>query len=209
MLTLFSRYTRTKIGLGVLCADAVYAYWYERDRDKRIDAVLENVDCDRRTDALLEQNRPAPVDPNVIDRPDAERMVKNVIESPPSKYDIIVGNYGTGKSTLVYRLARRLPGIVYVTVPPAMAGATSYDVQFRFARALEAALDWKAPGILWPRFLLGRVGRALEGKHAPLCFVCMLMYSVKACRLMADISRGWRISCGPLLATRRSIRPAQ
>ena len=61
----------------------------------------------------MEKTDPVFVDPDIFDRPDAERMVELVIESPPTNYDIIVGDHGAGKSTLVYRLARRLPGIAY------------------------------------------------------------------------------------------------
>ena len=64
----------------------------------------------------MEKRHPAPDDSNFIDRPDAERMVEKV---PPTNYDIIVGNHVTGKSTLVYHLARRLPGVVYDSIPPA------------------------------------------------------------------------------------------
>lgn len=53
-----SWYTLAKLALGFLSADVGYAYRYEWDRDKRIDAVLERTD-------------PVSVGPNIIDWPDA------------------------------------------------------------------------------------------------------------------------------------------
>ena len=138
-------------------------------------------------------------------------MVELVIKSPPSNYYLIVGNHGTGKSTLVYRLARRLPGVVYVTVPSAESRTGSADVRSRFVRALEAAFDL-GPTYTWSRVILSKVITMFDpGRHAPpFCFVHMLMYSVKrACQLLTHISVGWRISRGPLRTTRRSTRPGQ
>jgi len=181
-LTLSSWYSLAKVALGglsLLSADVVCAYWYERDRGRRIDAVLETMGRDRRRiNADLEEIRPA-ADRNIIDRPDAENMVESVIKSPPTKYDVIVGNHGTGKSTLVYRLACRLPGIVYVTVPPAMSPASSgitpeNSVLFAFLEDLEAALDWKAPRHSWSYEPLSKVVKSLvPRKHAPLCLFCL------------------------------------
>ena len=115
----------------------------------------------------MKEKHPAYLDPNIIDRPDAERMVENVCKSPPTKYDVIVGNHGTGKSALMCRLACRLPGIVYVDIPP----CNSVDhVQVGFERALEAALDWKVPGYSWSHVLLGKVIKTIQPrKDAPLC----------------------------------------
>jgi hypothetical protein len=204
-LILSSQYTLVNLpllGLTLLASDVAYAYWHESGRDNRIDAVMEETD-------------PIPADPDIVDRPDAEKMVELVIKSPPTKYDIIVGNHGTGKSTLVYRLARRLPGVIYVAVPSAESRTESRtgstDVRSRFVRALEAALDL-GHTYTWSRVIFSKVITTLEpGKHAPpFCFVYMLMYSVKtACQLMKHISVGWRISRVPLRATRRSISPGQ
>ena len=178
-LTLSSRYTLGKIalaGFGLLSADVVYAYWYEKDRDKRIDAVLEKTGRDRCNP--WEDLYSYTLEQSMIDRPDVEKMVESVIKSPPTKYDVIVGNHGTGKSTLVYRLACRLPGIVYVTIPPALSPAMSdttpeHNARLVFARALKAALDWKVPGHSWSRVLLGKVVKTLAPcKHAPLCLFC-------------------------------------
>jgi len=181
-LTLSSQYTLADLpllALGLLASDVAYAYWHESGREHRIDAALEEAD-------------PVFADPENVDRPDLERMVERVIKSSPTKYDIIVGNHGTGKSTLVYRLARRLPGVIYVTLPSAESRPGSADARSCFADSLEAALDL-GPTYTWSRIILSRIVKTLEpGKHAPpFCFVYMLTYSVKRpCQLLMHISVG-------------------
>jgi len=87
----------------------------------------------------MEKTDPAVADPNITDRPDAERVVELVAKSPPTNYDLIT-DPGTGKSTLVYRLARRLPGVVYVTVPTAECRTGSADRAFSFCAHLGGGL---------------------------------------------------------------------
>ena len=176
------------MGFGLLASDVTYACWHDSGRDNCIDAILEG------TDKVV-------VDPDIADRPDVERTVELVIKSTPTRYDLITGNPGTGKSTLVYRLARRLPGIVFATIPSAESRGSA-DVGSRFVPTLEAALDLR-PMSMWSSILFTKDITTLQpSKHAPpFCFVYMLMYPVKRdCQLLMHISVGWRASREPLHA---------
>lgn len=137
-------------------------------------------------------------------------MVERVIESPPSSYDLITGNSGTGKSTLVCRLARRLPGVVYVTIPLAVPTGSASALPC-LVRALEAALNL-GPTCTWSREIFNKVITTREsGQYRqPFCFVYVLIYFVKrATNLITHTSFGWRISGEPLRASKQSTRPGQ
>jgi len=104
-------------------------------------------------DAALEGPHPdsGSGDDRIIDRPDAEKLFEDLLRSCPSEYSVLVGNRGTGKSTLATKVARKTQGVLYVTAPAAWACRDSKEspVVDVLDSALRAALGWRGPATLW------------------------------------------------------------
>jgi len=52
----------------------------------------------------------------LVERTGAKTEVKEAILSFLTTYDVIVGNYGTGKSTLVEEVASETLGVIYIMI---------------------------------------------------------------------------------------------
>ena len=89
-------------------------------------------------------------DEEIVGRPDAEKLFEDVVKSRPSAYSVIVGNRGTGKSTLAANVARKTPGVLYVNVQPVRNRGDSKESRVDVLdSALRAALDWREPATPW------------------------------------------------------------
>lgn len=80
-------------------------------------------------------------------------------------YHLIVGNHGTGKTSLVRSIGHQLSGIIYVDVPPTRKG---------FDFALIDALRWTPPVSSWARVLIDRLVNRSNldiGREYPWLFV--------------------------------------
>jgi len=126
---------------GLVCLDSGYAWYHNRKRGRCIDAVLER--SYRDSDSSNER---------FIDRPDAERLFERVVRSS-SAYSVIVGSYGTGKSTLAREAARKSPGVIYVTIPSRMWISGSDGC---LDSALRVAINWRESVTPWRTILLSK-----------------------------------------------------
>jgi len=91
--------------LGLICLDSGYSLCYAWYRERCIDAALEEAFPDSDSD-----------DEKFIKRPNAEKLFEDVVKSS-SKYSVIIGSHGTGKSALARKVARKTQGVIYVNVP--------------------------------------------------------------------------------------------
>jgi len=112
----------------LFAADVGYAYWREKQRRKNIYS------------AFLPAAVPSPVD--FVARPAVMEMVREILTTG-TKYEVIVGNRGTGKSTIVRQLAGTIPGVIYVYVHGVGNIAT------RFNEAFQGALNWEVGQSSW------------------------------------------------------------
>ena len=78
--------------------------------------------------------------PDFVERPDVMEMVRKTVTSGTGQYDVIVGNHGTGKSTIVMKIAAETAGVVYVGVSEKDGG-----VRAGLAAALVDALGGERP----------------------------------------------------------------
>ena len=125
-------------------------------------------------DARLEEFYPDSDDENFVSRPDTEKLVESFIKSPPTKYGVMVGGHGTGKSTLAKRVARKLPGVIYVIIPEETRLIDSTVVSRALDAALRDALNGREPMPEWFPLLLSKfINTATKllgpGKRAPFC----------------------------------------
>jgi hypothetical protein len=88
-----------------------------------------------------------PDPPCFVQRPDVEKMVKKTLLSGTCNYDVIVGNPGTGKSTIIEKVAGSIGGVVYVHIP------LELEVDNAVADALIDALHWEEPHTAWTTVL--------------------------------------------------------
>lgn len=88
--------------------------------------------------------------PEFVQRPEVTAAIEKVLTPRQwyHGYDLIVGNHGTGKTSLVKNIGHHLQGIIYVDLPP-----TRNDFDF----ALIDALKWTPPICSWSRVLIERL----------------------------------------------------
>ena len=110
----------------LLLADYQYTYWRGKWQQHKMYAALN-----KRT--------PAPDPPDFVERPAVSEALGRILTSDSGQYEVIVGNHGTGKSTLVERVANKTPGVIYVFV------GGDGDVTFNVTSALIEALHWEEP----------------------------------------------------------------
>ena len=80
----------------------MYKAWLDSQREKKMVTAFDK--------------SPAPADPMFVERPLVDEMVKKVITRGGYGYGLIVGNHGTGKSTIVKRIACETDGVLYVSI---------------------------------------------------------------------------------------------
>jgi len=124
-------------------------------------------------DAALEEAHPDSDsdDKRFINRPDAAALFEHVFRSSPTEYSVIIGNHGTGKSTLAEKVARRMKGAIYIAVAEESKNVTLED---NLDSALSAALNWCSPMTPWLYVYLSKFITLPDilpqsGKRAPLC----------------------------------------
>ncbi|PWW73566.1 hypothetical protein C7212DRAFT_365847 [Tuber magnatum] len=74
----------------------------------------------------------------LVERPDATRAIEYILkpQSDYAYYDMIVGNHGTGKTTLIRHVAHQLDGVLYVDISPNSVSDKT------FAEAFAKAFNW-------------------------------------------------------------------
>lgn len=87
----------------------------------------------------------APLPPDFVERKDAKKMTFNIVVSPTSTYEVIVGNRGTGKTTLVQEVARENTGITYVLIERIEDTSVCTSLVESFA----TAISWEEPRLPW------------------------------------------------------------
>ena len=124
-----------------LVGRAVYDSWLDRQWERH--------QC-----AAFDQST-APDIPDFVERPAVMEKVRRVIAETSTWYEVIVGNHGTGKSTIVQKIASETSEALYVLIP---AGT---DVESAVAKAIVEAL-----GSPRPESFLRRVWEKLgAGEH--------------------------------------------
>ena len=130
--------------VGLLTLDTTYAFWVEKRREQRIYAAF--------------QPAAVPGPPNFVERPAVAKKVRKTISSGTGNYEVILGNHGTGKSTIVEKVAGETPGVIYVSI------STKGDVRENLASAFKQALDWEEPSDPWMKvFLQGILKTSANG----------------------------------------------
>ena len=109
-------------------ADVGYAYWREQQRQKNIYS------------SFLPSAVPSPAD--FVARPAVMEMVREILTTG-TNYEVIVGNHGTGKSTIVKQAAGTIPGVIYVHV----ARGKNIDISLNIA--FQDALNWEVRQPSW------------------------------------------------------------
>jgi len=123
-------------GLLVVAAvvvDDQYAYWHGKWQQHKYAAL------NKRTAA---PSRPS----DFVERPVVSSMLDKIITSDSGQYGIIVGNHGTGKSTLVERVASKTPGVIYVFIGGSGGVAANVTSALNKALHLESPLNIVANG---------------------------------------------------------------
>jgi len=142
------------VGLGLVCLNFGHAFWFNWYRKRCMDAALEGTHPDSDSDGE-----------GFADRPDVEKLFEHVVKSCPSAYSVIIGNQGTGKSTLAANVARKTPGVLYVNVPHEGNKESLIDI---LDFALRAALDWRQPVTPW-------VSQPNSKRILILCSLCRIL----------------------------------
>ena len=88
-------------------------------------------------------------------------MVRSTILSGTGNYDVVVGNHGTGKSTIVKKIAKETPGAVYVFIKPLA------NINKAMTKAFIEALNWEEPQITWREVVLKTVFQSSANRRTP------------------------------------------
>jgi len=76
---------------------------------------------------------------SLLQRPEAEKLIRQAMASLPSRYDVITGCSGVGKSTLVREVARTIPNAVYIAIPVIY----DWDLEDQIADTFADAVGWR------------------------------------------------------------------
>ena len=55
---------------------------------------------------------------NFLEHPAVAEVVRSTLSSGTEHYDVIMGNHGTGKSTIVEKITKETAGAIYVFINP-------------------------------------------------------------------------------------------
>jgi Cdc6-like AAA superfamily ATPase len=88
-----------------------------------------------------------------VQRPDVKAEIEKIISAPAGIYHIIVGNHGTGKTTIVEQIAREKSGVLYISIR-----GDEKDPNAALYQALENALL----GDRYPTSLLGEMWKYIN-----------------------------------------------
>ena len=136
-------------------------------RDKRIRSAFDKGTVPAAGKVLVDKEAVPAVENNLVDKeavPAVENILverKNIIQEVKSiirplgftdSYDLIIGNHGTGKTTIVCQIGHEQHGIIYVDVPE---DATFED-------AFIDALRWTPPVFTWWETLLEKIFNVKE-----------------------------------------------
>jgi hypothetical protein len=123
--------------LFLLSADTLYTLWREKQRDSNLYAAFKP--------------HAVPEAPDFVARPDLTEKVRKIFRRPTGSYDVIVGNCGTGKTTLLEKIADETEGALYVRI------TDCEEVNRGLTRALRKALGGERRTTLvtalWQKFL--------------------------------------------------------
>ena len=122
-----------------LLSQAIYDTWLDRQWEGHLCAAFDP--------------SPAPAIPDFIERPAVVEKIRRAIAGTSTRYDVIVGNHGTEKSTIVQKIACETSGALYVLIRP------DEDVGSAVAMAIVEALGGPRPESplrrIWERLLAG------------------------------------------------------
>lgn len=108
-------------------------------------------------EAVMKGYCPAPLVNDVIERPDVEKALREILNPKIGKFDpfyyLISGEHGTGKTTIVRKICREIGnGIIYIDVPKVpgaivleLAHALNYDMEEITVRKLFRQYLWRNP----------------------------------------------------------------
>ncbi|KAF8539504.1 hypothetical protein BDD12DRAFT_882193 [Trichophaea hybrida] len=83
----------------------------------------------------------------------AWKQVTQALTSALSTYHVIIGYHGTGKSTLIRKIAGEIPGIIYVLIPP----SKPVKCEEVLTAAFKNALNWQEPGISYANMMWNNI----------------------------------------------------
>ncbi|RPA90980.1 hypothetical protein L873DRAFT_1820203, partial [Choiromyces venosus 120613-1] len=140
---------QTPLGLGLATifagsvCNVVYAQYSNRVREKRLRSALA-------TGAVPDVERKA----TLVERQGATRAIESILkpQSDYARYNMIVGNHGTGKTTLVRHIGHQLDGILYVNISPNSVSDKT------FAEEFAKAFHWTPATRFWHDMLLSYWG---------------------------------------------------
>jgi len=126
--------------------DIVYAYWSEQRRQGRIYA------------AFTQTALPGPPDLDFVKRPAVSELVRQTL-TVGMHFEVIVGNHGTGKSTIVKKVGSTIPGVIYVFIEE------NRNIAAMITNSFASALNWEERKSTWLEVLLRLA--APSSKHEP------------------------------------------
>jgi len=114
-----------------------------------------------------------PLVANLIEREKIAREITSILQPPPeyNKYDIIVGDHGVGKTTIVKHVSHKLSGVVYVDIEA--NAASDKD----FGKSFAKALNWTPKTLGWVRILLEKLGITEPEEHSKFPFFFFFLFS--------------------------------
>ncbi|PUU80069.1 P-loop containing nucleoside triphosphate hydrolase protein [Tuber borchii] len=140
---------QTNFGLGLATifagsvSNVVYTQYTNRIREIKLQSALA-------MGAVPDIERKV----NFVERLGATKAIESILKPhiDYEHYNMIVGNHGTGKTTLVRHVGHKLDGILYVSIRPNCASDKS------FAEEMAKAFHWTSPTHFWLDRLLAYWG---------------------------------------------------
>lgn len=146
------QFTTVATAILGLAGDAAYKAWLDSQREKKMVTAFDK--------------SPAPVDPKFVERPLVYQVVKEVITRNDYNYGLIVGNHGTGKSTIVKKIACETNGALYISIK------SDPDSDRALSRAIITALGGLPPvtflGSIWAKVVDGESHKSVINSRLPV-----------------------------------------